>query len=591
MPRRFLISLLASIALAACAHQPVVQKTAGQAMVAAADPRAAQAGLDMLAAGGSATDAAIATIAVLGLVEPQSAGVGGGGFMVAYDKASGKVDAFDGRETAPAAATPGYFLGPNGAPLPFPQAVMSGRSTGAPSLYAMLKLGHETNGKLPWARLFDPAIKLADEGFIVSPRMSQGIAGVAARSGFTDPAARAYVLTPEGAPLPIGYLRKNPEYAATLRALAKDGPAALQRGPIAEAILKAVHTDPIPGVLTQTDLKNVKPVRRAAVCGAYRTYQICSAAPPSSGGVAVIDLLGLFAKARPAPKGPADADDWAAFFWASRIAYADRDFYLADDRVVPVPVNGLIDSRYIAERAKLIDLAKAAPKTIMPGDPSIITGGPSLLDRWALPSDRPEGGTTHLSIVDGAGNVVAMTASVESPFGSHRMAAGFFLNNQLTDFSFTPTRNGKPVANAVAPGKKPRSSMAPTIVLDKDGKFYAAIGSPGGNSIIAYVAKTLIGIVDWKLSMQDAVAQPNVVANGETIRIEAGKFPEPIAAALRARGWMISAGGGEVSGLNGIRMNGENLEGGADPRREGVARLLAAGGVAQGDRENRAAGP
>lgn len=560
-------------------------------MVAAADPRAAQAGLDMLAAGGSATDAAIATIAVLGLVEPQSAGVGGGGFMVAYDKATGNVDAFDGREAAPAAATPDYFLGANGAPLPFPQAIASGRSTGAPSLYAMLKLAHQTNGKLPWARLFDPAIKLADEGFVVSPRMSQSIAGMAARGAFSDPTARAYVLTPEGAPLPAGYLRKNPQYAATLRALAKDGPKALQEGPIAEAILTAVHDEPLPGVLTQADLKNVKPVKRAAVCGAYRTYKVCGAPPPSSGGVAVIDLLGLFAKARPAPQGPADADDWAAFFWASRIAYTDRDFYLADDHVVPVPVTGLIDSRYVAERAKLIDLSKTAPKTLTPGDPSIITGGPSQFDRWALPGDRPEGGTTHLSIVDAAGNVVAMTASVESPFGSHRMAAGFFLNNQLTDFSLAPTRNGKPVANSVAPGKKPRSSMAPTVVLDKNGRFYAAIGSPGGNSIIAYVAKTIIGVVDWNLTMQQAIEQPNVVANGETIRVEAGKFPDSLATALRARGWTLSPGGGEISGLNGVRANGATLEGGADPRREGVARLLAAGGVAQGDGENRSSRP
>jgi gamma-glutamyltranspeptidase/glutathione hydrolase len=552
-------------------------------MVAAADPRAVQAGLDMLAGGGSATDAAIAAMAVLGLVEPQSAGVGGGGFMVAYDKASGAVDAYDGREAAPAAATPEYFLDANGKPLPFLQAVSSGKSTGAPSLYAMLKMAHDTNGKLPWAKLFDPAIKLAEEGFIVSPRMSDSIAMVQKATGFTDAAARAYVFTPEGAPLPVGYLRKNPDYAATMRALAKQGPAALQQGPIAEAILKATHADPIPGVLTLADLKNVKPVKRAAICGAYREYKVCGAPPPTSGGIAVIDILGMFAKARPTPKGPADADDWAAFFWASRIAYTDRDYYVADDAKLPVPVSGLIDPRYVAERAKLIDLAKASPKPLMPGDPSIVTGGPSLYGRWSLPTDRPEGGTTHMSIVDNAGNVVAMTASVESVLGSHRMVGGFFLNNQLTDFSMAPTRGGKPVANAVAPGKKPRSSMAPTIVFDKDGKFYAAIGSPGGSSIIAYVAKTIIGVVDWKLSMQDAINQPNVVGNGDTIRIEAGKFPEAIATNLRARGWIISPGGGEISGLNGIRMNGGAnggaVDGGADPRREGVARLLATGRV------------
>jgi gamma-glutamyltranspeptidase/glutathione hydrolase len=511
--------------------------------------------------------------------------------MLAYNKATGAVDAYDGREAAPAAVTPEYFLDANGKPLPFMQAVASGKSTGAPSLYAMLKMAHEERGKLPWAKLFDPAIKLAENGFVVSKRMSDSIATVNSAIGFTDPAARAYVFTPEGAPLPIGYLRKNPEYAATLRALAKSGPAALQQGPLAEAIIKSVHADPIPGVLTLADLRNVKPVKRVAVCGAYREYKVCGAPPPTSGGVAVIDILGMFAKARPAPKGPADADDWAAFFWASRIAYADRDYYVADDTMAPVPVSGLIDPRYVAERAKLIDLSKAAPKPLMPGDPSIITGGPSEYGRWSLPSDRPEGGTTHMSIVDNAGNVVAMTASVESVLGSHRMVGGFFLNNQLTDFSMAPTRGGKPVANAVAPGKKPRSSMAPTIVFDKDGKFYAAIGSPGGGSIIAYVAKTIIGVVDWKLSMQDAINQPNVVANSETIRVEAGKFPDSLATALRARGWTISPGGGEISGLNGIRVNGGVLEGGSDPRREGVARLLAPRGVTQGDRENRTAGP
>lgn len=591
MPHRARLSLLLALALAACAHSATPKAATGQAMVAAADPRAVDAGLAMLAAGGSATDAAIATMAVLGLVEPQSAGVGGGGFLVSYDQATGAVDAYDGRETAPAAATPDLFLGADGAPLPFGRAVLSGRSIGAPSLFAMLKLAHAREGKLPWARLFDPAIKLADEGFAVSPRLSRSIASMASWGGFSDPAARAYLFTADGAPLPAGFVRKNPAYAASLRALAKDGPAALQDGAIAAAILTAAHADPLPGTLTKADLKNVKPLRRPAVCGAYRSYKVCSMPPPSSGGVAMIDVLGLFAKARPAPAGPANADDWAAFLWASRVAYADRDFYIADDSVVPVPVTGLVDPRYIAERSKVIDLAKAAPKTVMPGDPSLIAGGPSLVERWALPVERPEGGTTHLSVIDAAGNVAALTASVEAPFGARRMASGFFLNNQLTDFSLAPTRNGKPVANAVAPGKKPRSSMAPTIVFDGDGKFYAAIGSPGGNSIIAYVAKTVIGIVDWKLSLQQAIEQPNVVANSETIRIEAQRFPDPLAAALTARGWKLSPGGGEASGLNGMMMNGAVLEGGADPRREGEARLLAARRVAQGDGEDRAAGP
>jgi gamma-glutamyltranspeptidase/glutathione hydrolase len=543
-------------------------------MVAAADPRAVDAGLAMLAAGGSATDAAIATIAVLGLVEPQSAGVGGGGFLVAYDKASGALDAYDGREAAPAAATPDYFLGPDGKPLPMGTAVASGRSTGAPSLYAMLKLAHDSGGKLLWAKLFDPAIKLAEEGFAVSPRLNASIASMANRPLKNDPAARAYLYTPEGAPLPVGFLRKNPEYAATLRAIAKDGPKALQRGPIADAILKTTHAAPLPGVLTQADLANVKPRKLAALCGAFRTYKVCGAPPPTSGGVALVELLGLYERARPQPAGPQSADDWAAFIWASRLAYADRDFYIADDAFTPMPLKAMMAPTYLDQRYKVADITKAAPPQLAAGDPAAAVGEPSLRDRWGGGPRTPEGGTTHLSVIDARGNAVAMTASVESAFGAQRMAAGFFLNNQLTDFSFTPAINGKPVANAVAAGKKPRSSMSPTIIFDSKGDLYALVGSPGGSSIIAYVAKTVIGLIDWKLTMQQAIDQPNVVANNAAVRVESDRFSPALSSALTARGWTLRQNASEISGVNAIVVRPTGLEGGADSRREGVARTL-----------------
>jgi gamma-glutamyltranspeptidase / glutathione hydrolase len=581
MRRRLLSSLLAALALVACAGGIQSNSSSGQgpakgqAMVAAADPRAVDAGVAMLAAGGSATDAAIATIAVLGLVEPQSAGVGGGGFLMSYNRASGAVAAYDGRESAPAAATPDYFLGPDGKPLPFRTAVASGRSTGAPSLYAMLKLAHDNGGKLAWTKLFEPAIKLADEGFVVSPRMSASIASMADSALKNDPAARAYLFLPDGAPLPVGFVRKNPEYAATLRAIAKDGPKALQQGPIADAILTATHAGSLPGVLTRADLRNVKPRKLPALCGTFRTYKICGAPPPTSGGVAVNELLGLYERARPQPGGAQSADDWAAFIWASRLAYADRDFYIADDAFTPMPLKAMMAPAYLDQRFKQADLAKAAPAQLAPGDPAAAVGEPSLLAHWGGGPGVPEGGTTHLSIVDANGDAVAMTASVEAAFGAERMAAGFFLNNQLTDFSFAPSIGGKPVANSVAAGKKPRSSMSPTIVFDAKGDLYAIVGSPGGSSIIAYVAKTVIALIDWKLTMQQAVDQPNVVANSGAVRVERDRFSPALSDALTARGWSIRQNASEVSGVNAIVVRPEGLEGGADSRREGVARAFS----------------
>ena len=583
MRRRSFLSIALTIALAACASGPLSSNTAptpptNPGMVSAADPRAVEAGLEMLRRGGTATDAAIATMMVLGLVEPQSAGLGGGGFLLFFDKARHGVDAYDGRETAPAAATENLFMGPDGKPLQFFDALQSGLSTGAPSLIPMLEMAHRDHGKLPWATLFEPAIKLADEGFIVSPRLANSVALVARMGGRLkdDPDARAYFFDAAGAPITVGFRRTNPAYAAVLRQIQTQGARAMTQGPVAESIIRATSRAPHPGALSLADLASVRPRRLAAVCGPYRAYRLCGMGPPSSGATTVLAITGLYQRARPTPVGAASADDWSAFLWASRLAYADRDHYLADDQFVPVPVQGLFDGRYLDARARLIDIAKA-PTTVAPGDPSTIIGGRSLLDRWGRDATNEVGGTTHMSIVDGYGNAVAMTATVESVFGSQRMASGFMLNNQLTDFSLAPTLNGRPVANAPGPRKRPRSSMAPTIVFDRKGDLYAVIGSPGGSSIIGYVAKTLIGVIDWNLSMQDAINLPNATGRTASIGVETNRMTPELQAGLTARGWTLRPANNEASGLNGIRVLPSGFDGGSDPRREGVAKSTAAG--------------
>lgn len=568
------LALLGALALTACASRPaaVPAPAPGEAMIAAADVRAVDAGLVMLSQGGSATDAAIATMAVLGLVEPQSAGLGGGGFLLHYDARTRDLDGYDGRETAPAAATPALFLNAAGKPLPYFQGVVSGRSIGAPGLIPMLKSVHETHGRLAWAKLFEPAIALAEEGFLVSPRLNRWASLLAARGGFPGPAgesARAYLLTPEGMAKPVGTRIQNPDYARVLRAIAAQGPAALQRGPIADEIIAAARLEPSPGALTLTDLASYRPTELEPLCGPYRAFRVCSVPPPASGGVTIPELLGLFARARPQPEGPASADDWAAFLWASRLAYADRDHYVADPAFVPIPVPALASPTYLDARAKLIQLEAAAPALVEPGD----AGAMRVL--WGRAQPQPEAGTTHLTVLDGAGNSVALTATVEAPFGSQRMASGFFLNNQLTDFTFVPELNGKPVANAVGPGKRPRSSMSPTMIFDAKGGLYASFGSPGGNAIIAYVAKTAIGLIDWGLPMQAAIDLPNVVARGPIIRVERDGFSPELLETLRARGWQLEATAEEASGLHGIAITAQGLQGGADKRREGVAKAAA----------------
>lgn len=562
---------LAALLLVACAtaSAPAARQAPGEAMAVAANPHAVDAALEILRDGGSAVDAAIAAEAVLGLVEPQSSGIGGGGFMLFYDAQSERIGAYDGRERAPMGATPTMFLEANGRPMAFMDAQASGRSIGAPSLVAMLKLAHEDHGRLPWARLFEPAIRLAEEGFAISPRMARFIAdsGVRGRTR-ADFAARAYFFDRQGNPWPAGHILRNPDYAATLRAIAQEGPRALQEGPIAEAIVAAAQRQPRAGSLTLADLRAVSPRRVDPVCGAFRIYRVCTMAPPSSANT-VIEILGLYERARPNPEGAANADDWSAFMWASRLAYADRDHYMADDQFVQTPTQEMIAPAYLDQRSASINPARA-PANVDPGMPA----GPELFERWGRDTGGAPG-TTHMTIIDPWGNAVALTATVESVFGAQRMAGGFFLNNQLTDFSFTPTLNGRPVANAVAPGKAPRSSMSPTIVTDRDGELVMLAGSAGGSSIIGYVARSMIGVLDWKQSPREALETGNVVARFAPARVEMQRLPAGIAEALTARGWVLQEMVGEDSGLHMIYVSPAGLDGAADPRREGVVGRLS----------------
>lgn len=566
-PARLLILGLAAL-LAACASKP---EPRAEAIVSAAHPLAVQAGEEILRQGGSATDAIIATMAALGLVEPQSAGLGGGGFLLTWTPASRDLDAFDGREIAPAAASENLFIDPaTGRPYPFPQAVASGLSTGAPALIPMLEMAHREHGRLPWAQLFAPAIRIAEEGFPVTPRLHRWVSALVQRGGLADdPAARAYLLTPDGQPKPVGAIIRNPEYAATLRAIAANGARAMTHGAIAEQIVDAVNNEPRPGALSLDDLAAVRPRRLDALCGTFRVYRVCSMPPPSSGGVAVLATLGLYERARPHPEGAQSIDDWAAFMWASRLSYADRDYYLGDDQFVPVPTQGLIAPAYLDDRARQIDLSRP-PAGLTPGDPSRFAGGQSLLGHWGQDATDETPGTTHLVAMDAQGNVASLTATIESVFGSQRMAAGFFLNNQLTDFSLAPTRNGLPVANAPGPRKRPRSSMAPTIIFDANGDFKMAIGSPGGSSIIGYVSRAVIATLDWNMPLQDAVAQGNVVARGRPARIEPDRLPPGVVDGLSARGWIMQPMVSEDSGLHAILATPHGYEAAADPRREGV---------------------
>jgi gamma-glutamyltranspeptidase/glutathione hydrolase len=529
-------------------------------MVATANPHASRAGIEILRAGGSALDAAIAAQMVLNLVEPQSSGIGGGAFIMHWDEARKQVSAYDGRETAPAAARPDRFLRPDGTPMGIGEAISSGRSIGVPGVLRVLELAHAKHGRLPWRRLFEPAIRLAEHGFAVSPRLHRLIESDPLLPRM--PAARAYFYLPDGKPLPIGHLLKNPELAAVLRRVAEEGPDAFYTGDIARDIAAAVAAHPKPGDLTEQDLAGYRAIEREPVCGGYHGLRVCGMPPSSSGGIAVLAMLGILERFDLASMPPGSSEAVHLFSEAGRLAYADREHYVGDPGFVPVPVAGLVDPAYLRERSNLIAPERSMGRA-QPGKP------PGARVSLGADATVEIGGTSHLSIIDGGGNAVAMTTSVESAFGSRIFVRGFLLNNELTDFSFLPEAGGLPVANRVEAGKRPRSAMAPTFVFARDGTLRLTVGSAGGPAIINYVAKTLVAFIDWKQGIQRAIAAPNMGSRNRDTEIERGSSLENAAGALRAMGHTV-APVDLFSGTQGIARTPHGLAGGADPRREGV---------------------
>ncbi len=530
-------------------------------MVAAANPLAVEAGAKILRAGGSAADAMVAVQVVLGLVEPQSSGLGGGAFLVWYDAATGQLTTLDGRETAPLDATPTLFQDENGEPLQFFDAVVGGLSVGTPGTPALLEEAHRRWGRSPWPGLFTDGIRLADDGFLVSPRLASLVANDAERlSRF--PATAAYFL-PEGEPLQQGQRLMNPAYADTLRALAEDGAAGFYGGQIASDIVRTVRTAPgNPGVLSGTDLALYQVIERDPVCAAYRAYEVCGMGPPSSGALTVGQILGMLNSYDLAAMGSESMEAWRLIGEASRLAFADRGRYMADSDFVPMPTTGLVDPDYLAQRAELLN-AEGALTEVSPGNPEF-----DHAMNWADDESLELPSTSHISIVDSYGNVLSMTTTIENGFGSRLMTNGFLLNNELTDFSFRTHRDGVPIANRLEPGKRPRSSMSPTIVM-QDGAPVLAIGSPGGSRIIGYVAKSIIAWADWGMDVQQAISLPHLVNRFGTYDVEVDTAAEGYADALIEIGFEVNPRD-LTSGLHAIEI-GEGLSGGADHRREGIA--------------------
>ncbi len=585
VPRRRTGSLVAAIGLvaaqlvltppAAAQRQQVEPETADRIeakplavgqdfMVATANPHASEAARAMLKAGGSAVDAAIAAQLVLGLVEPQSSGLGGGAFLLNWDQSKNELTSIDGRETAPAAANPDRFLD-NGQPITFDTAVHSGLSIGTPGLVRLLAHAHKKHGRLPWGELFEPAIRLAKDGFAVSRRLAVLIAANASAAFAAD--ARRYFLDEAGKPLSAGHLLKNPAYAATLEAIAARGADAFYAGPVAEAIVAAARAAPNrAGDLSLDDLARYRIEERLPVCVGYRAYRICGMGPPSSGGIAIAQVMKLL-EPFDLGRGTGAAGNVRAMHLvaeAEKLAYADRSRYVADPAFVAVP-EGLLDDTYLAGRRRLMDAGAA-----MPPPPA---GEPPATSKRAFGNDATleRAGTSHLSIVDGDGNAVALTTTIEGAFGSGVMAAGFLLNNQLTDFSLQPTAaDGTPIANRVEAGKRPRSTMAPTIVFDDKGAVVAVLGSPGGGRIILYVVKALVALLDWQLDAQAAAAFTNFGSMGGALEIESSMSSLIPALRLKTYGHDIDLDDMN-SGLSIVARRNGRLEGGVDPRREGVA--------------------
>jgi gamma-glutamyltranspeptidase/glutathione hydrolase len=560
---RLLLPLL--LLLASCAASPAAPAAAAppaRGMVSAADPRAAEAGRWILNQGGNAADAAIAIQIALTVVEPQSSGIGGGSFFVYHDARANRVFTYDGRETAPHSATPTWFFGADGQPLSHEAAVPGGKSVGVPGNIRLMALVHERHGRLPWAKLFEPAIRLAEGGFAITPRMRGALANNREQATLS-PWGRAHFFAADGEPRPVGTILTNPELARFLRQLAARGPDSFYVGPAAEAIVRTVRAAPRnPSSMAAGDLATYEAKERPPVCGTYRGYRICGMGPPSSGATTVYATLKQLERFDLAALGPDSPVAWHLIGESMRLAYADRDAYLADPDYFPVPVAGLTDPAYLAARSQLISPDRSIAKAVAgtpPGAPPVTA---------AVAGEVPS--TSHMVAVDGAGDVASVTSTIEGPWGSGLTVNGLFLNNELTDFSIVPETGGAPVANRVEGGKRPRSSMSPTIVYGPDGKVRLAGGAAGGATIIAQVAKAIIGVIDWKLSAQDAIALPVMFAPGDTLLVERGTKLEAMIPALQALGNKAApvAPGFKA---NAIEWVGGGWRGAADPRSEGVA--------------------
>lgn len=546
------------------------EKTATHAtsyMAAAANPFAAETGAQIMARGGSAVDAAIATALVLNLVEPQSAGIGGGGFMLVWDAAQKKLRAFDGRETAPAGVNRRLFYGEDGRRLGFMEAVVGGASVGVPGMLRMFELVHAEYGRLPWAELFQPAIRLAAAGFPVSPRLYALLDRDRYLRGI--PAAASLFYGADGKPKPVGSLLKNQAFADVLTLIARDGADAFYKGVVARDIVDTVNAAAgNRGKMTLDDLAGYRARERDPACAPYRAYRVCTMAPPSS-AVNMLQALGILAHFELAQHAPLSPEAVHLVAQAERLGYADRDYYLADPDHVRIPLEGLTDRSYLAGRAKLLDPTRGSDQPFTPGDPPSKHGAaPSASFGRDSAIELPS--TTHVSVVDAQRNAVAMTVTIENEFGSKQMTHGFLLNNQLTDFSSEAEENGRPVANRIEPGKRPRSSMAPSIVFNADGSLRLVVGSPGGSRILGYVAQAIIGVLDWKLDIQQAISLPHYLDRNTGLELEKDTAAAGLADAMRARGHKVTVMDLN-SGLHGIEVTPAGLIGGADPRREGVA--------------------
>ena len=531
-------------------------------MIASGHRLASEAGLEILRLGGSSVDAAIAAQMVLSLVEPQSSGIGGGGFLMHFNNKNGVIESYDGRESAPQSADASMFLKPDGTPKSFFEAAVGGAAIGVPGLLRMLELAHLEHGKLSWANLFSPAIRLAENGFTLSPRLAEQLR----KDRFLRevPTALRYFYNSDGTAKAEGAVLKNPAFAQTMRRIAEEGANAFYQGPIAESIVFASrNARENPGGMTLADLANYRAIKREPVCNKYRFKKVCGMGPPSSGGITTLQILGILSNFNMRAISPTSSEAVHLITQAGGLAFADRDLYIGDNDFVSVPIKGLINSDYLARRTSLIDLAIARMQRK--------AGLPKRSENENLhPGGTREGkSTTHLSIIDEEGNAVSMTSSIETAFGSRQMASGFLLNNQLTDFSFWAKKNGKYIANRAAAGKRPRSSMSPTLVVNEDGSLMMAIGSPGGSRIIGFVSKVLVAVIDWNLSIQEAINLPNFLSRNKGTELEKNSSVEALRPELEARGHIVNTFTA-TSGLHGIHRTNRGLKGGVDPRREGV---------------------